>query len=72
MLERWSAGLYLDEVHILQSFPDPTLFLYYYQGDVEDSVLPRHDHDLEGATEAVNALRDSNVLRDPFSGQFER
>ena len=63
VLERWSAGLYLDEVHVLQSFPDPTLFLYYYKGDVENSVLPRHDHDLEGATEAVNALRDSNVLR---------
>ena len=63
MLERWSAGLYLDEVHILQSFPDPTLFFYYYKGDVEDSVLPRHDHDLEGATAAVSALRDSNVLR---------
>ncbi len=63
VLEGWSAGMYLDEVHILQSFPDPTLFLYYYQGDVEDSVLPRHDHDLEGAKEAVNALRDSNVLR---------
>ena len=63
VLERWSAGLYLDEVHILQSFPDSTLFLYYYQGDVENSVLPRHDHDLEGAKEAVNALRDSNVLR---------
>ncbi len=63
VLERWSAGLYLDEVHIIQSFPDPTFFLYYYEGDVENSVLPRHDHDLEGATEAVNALRDSNVLR---------
>ena len=63
VLERWSAGLYLDEVHILQSFPDPTLFLYYYTGDVEDSVLPRHDDDLESATEAVAALRDDNVLR---------
>ncbi|MDE0198044.1 MAG: glycosyltransferase family 39 protein [Caldilineaceae bacterium] len=63
VLEGWSAGLYLDEVHILQSFPDPTLFLYYYRGEVEDSVLPRHDHDLKGATEAVNALRDSNVMR---------
>lgn len=63
VLERWSAGLYLDDVHFLQSFPDPTFFLYYYKGDVENSVLPRHDHDLEGATEAVNALRDSNVLR---------
>lgn len=63
VLEGWSAGLYLDEVHVLQSFPDPTLFLYYYQGDVEHSVLPRHDHDLKGATEAVNALRDSNVMR---------
>ncbi len=63
VLERWSAGLNLDEVHILQSFPDPTLFLYYYTGDVEDSVLPRHDDDLESATEAVAALRDDNVLR---------
>lgn len=63
VLERWSAGLYLDEVHLLQSFRDPTLFLYYYRGDVENSVLPRHDHDLEGATAEVNALRDGNVLR---------
>ena len=63
VLERWSAGLYPDEVHILQSFPDPTLFLYYYTGDVEDSVLPRHDHDLNSATEAVNALRESDILR---------
>lgn len=63
VLERWSAGLYADEVHILQSFPDPTLFLYYYTGDVEDSVLPRHDHDLEGAVEAVKALQESDILR---------
>jgi len=63
VLERWSAGLYADEVHILQSFPDPTLFLYYYTGDVEDSVLPRHDHDLEGAIEAVKALQESDILR---------
>ena len=63
VLERWSSGLYLDEVHVLQSFPDPTLFLYYYTGEVEHSVLPRQDHDLEGATEAVKALRESGVLR---------
>ena len=63
LLERWSSGLNPGEVHIVQSFPDPTLFLYYYKGDVEDSVLPRHDHDLKGATEAVNALREDDIQR---------
>ena len=63
VLEQWSAGLYPDKVHFIQSFPDPTFFLYYYTGDVEDSVLPRHDHDLKGATEAVNALRERDIQR---------
>lgn len=62
-VERWGAGLYPDQVHILQSFPDPTLFLYYYKGGIEHSVLPGHDHSLEGASAAVNALSDSDIQR---------
>ncbi len=62
-LERWSAGLNPAEVHFIQSFPDPTFFIYYYAGEVEDSILPRHDHDIEGAVEAVNVLREEGVQR---------
>ncbi|MXZ19551.1 MAG: hypothetical protein F4Y84_02865 [Caldilineaceae bacterium SB0665_bin_25] len=63
MLERWSAGLDPAEAHFIQSFPDPTVFIYYYAGEVENSVLPRHDHDIEGAVDAVNVLREEGVQR---------
>ena len=62
-IDHWSAGLNPAQVHILQSFPDPTFFLYYYKGEVEDSVLPRHDQDLEDATEAVRQIRQSDIQR---------
>ncbi|MXY95708.1 MAG: phospholipid carrier-dependent glycosyltransferase [Caldilineaceae bacterium SB0664_bin_27] len=62
-VDSWSAGLNPEQVRILQSFSDPTFFLYYYKGDVEDSVLPLHDQDLEEAEEAVRLMRQSNIQR---------
>ena len=61
-LDRWSAGLTVDEARVAQNFPDPTLW-YYYAGDIEHIVLPPGPHDAEGATKAVEALRDSGVER---------
>ena len=62
-IDHWSAGLNPAQVHILQSFPDPTFFLYYYKGEAADSVLPRHDEDLEDATVAVRQMRQSDIQR---------
>ena len=61
-LDRWSAGLTLDEVRFAENFPYPTIW-YYYTGDVEHIVLPPGPHDAEGAAEAVEAIRDRGVER---------
>ncbi len=63
VVENVSAGMNPAQVHIIRSFPDPTFFLYYYRGEVEDSVLPRHDQGIEDATEAVGRMRQNGVRR---------
>lgn len=63
VLENVSAGMNPAQVHIIQSFPDPTFFLYYYRGEVEDSVLPRHDQEIEDATEAAGRMRENGIRR---------
>ena len=63
VLENVSAGLNPAQVHIVRSFPEPALFLYYYRGEVEDSALPRHDREMEDATEAVSRMRQNGIRR---------
>lgn len=54
-LERMAAGLPIDDVRLIENFPDPTLW-YYYDGPVEHLVLPPAPHDTAGAAREVAAL----------------
>ncbi|MEZ4656021.1 MAG: glycosyltransferase family 39 protein [Caldilineaceae bacterium] len=54
-LERMAAGLPVDDVRMVENFPDPTLW-YYYEGPVEHLVLPPAQHDADGANREVAAL----------------
>ena len=63
VLQNWSAGLNPAQVHFIRSFPDPTFFLYYYKGEVEGSVLPRHVQDIDDAIEAVSQMRQNDIQR---------
>ena len=61
-MERWSAGLPVDEVRFAENFPDPTIW-YYYTGDVEHFVLPPGPHDEEGAAKRVEGILERGVSR---------
>ncbi|MCZ7567196.1 MAG: glycosyltransferase family 39 protein [Ardenticatenaceae bacterium] len=61
-LDRFAAGIPVEQVRLAQNYPDPTLW-YYYTGPVAHLVLPPGAHDVAGADREVGALVAARVHR---------
>ena len=61
-VDRFSAGLPVDQVRVAENFPDPTLW-YYYRGSVDHLVLPPAGRDQAGTQREVRGLVDQGVRR---------
>jgi len=64
-----SAAIPLEEVRLIQNYPDPTLW-YYYHGPVPHLVLPPAPNDLQATEREVNALNEAGVERVILAEQF--
>ncbi|MBV7338908.1 hypothetical protein KFU94_63955 [Chloroflexi bacterium TSY] len=55
--DRFSAGLSVRDVRLVENFPDPVLW-YYYKGDVEHLVLPPASQDRAGTARLLDELEE--------------
>jgi len=61
-LERLSAGMPVEQVRLMQNFPDPSLW-YYYRGPVAHAVLPPVAHGWPESLQEVQKLAADGVRR---------